>query len=80
MKFSIYLNRRVFVMKAGSCVDFLLDRDSGLHDAYLRDLTLSMLGKNCSRRHIEIFFFFSDKSDFDISCKLLLHDMSNPVF
>ena len=80
MKFSIYLNRRVFIMKAGSCVGLLLDGDSGLHDAYLLGLTFSILGKNCSRRHIEIFFFFSDKSDFDISSKSLLHDMSNPVF
>ena len=34
-------------------------------------LTLSMLGNIFSRRHIEIFFFFSPDN---------LHDMTNPVF
>ena len=34
-----------------------------------RDLMLSMLGKNFSRRHFEIFSHFSQKIGFDISCK-----------
>ena len=38
-------------------------------------LTLSTLGKIFSRRHIEIIFLFSLKTDFNISCKL-----SPPVF
>ena len=33
-------------------------------------LTLSMLVKNCSRRHLEIFCYFSQKMVFDSSCKL----------
>ena len=38
---------------------------------YSETLMLSMLGKNCSRWQFEIFFsYFSQKTDFDISCKL----------
>ena len=37
-----------------------------------------MLGKNCSRQHFEVFFLFSQKIGFDISCKL--HEMSKPIF
>ena len=37
---------------------------------YLSQLTHSMLGKIFSRRYFEIFFLFSQKTDFDISCKL----------
>ena len=33
-------------------------------------LTLSTLGKIFSRRHIGVFFFSSQKTGFDISCKL----------
>ena len=34
-------------------------------------LMLSALGKNFSRKHTEIFFsYFSQKTRFDISCKL----------
>ena len=49
-------------------------------------LTLRTLGKIFSRRHSEIFFLFSQKTVFDISCKLLqivgdnLREMSKPVF
>ena len=44
-----------------------------------------MLDKKFSRRHTEIFFLFSQKTGFDISCKLSplgdnLHEMSKPVF
>ena len=35
-------------------------------------LMLSMLGKYCNRQRFEVFFliFFSQKTGFDISCKL----------
>ena len=41
-------------------------------------LKLSTLGKIFSRRHIELFPYFHQKTGFDISCHL--HEMSNPVF
>ena len=46
-------------------------------------LSLSMLGKNFSRRHFEIFF--PPKIGFGIACKLSpkgdnLHEMPNPIF
>ena len=48
---------------------------------------LSTLGKIFSRRHFELFFLFSQKTGFDISCNLSpmetsyqLHEMSTPVF
>ena len=55
---------------------------------------LTMLGKISSKQHIEVFFLFSQKTGFDIPCKLSLleticmqivsigdnmHGMSNPV-
>ena len=41
-----------------------------------------LMGRIFSRRHLEIFYFyFSQKTEFDIYCKLSpLHEMSNPVF
>ena len=33
-------------------------------------IKFSILGKNYSRRHFEIFLFFPQKIEFDISCNL----------
>ena len=35
-----------------------------------QELTHSTVDKNFSRRHLEYFSFFSQKTGFDISCKL----------
>ena len=46
-----------------------------------KSLTLSVLGKIFSRRHFEIFFLFSKKTGFKVSCNGdNLHVMSKPVF
>ena len=53
--------------------------------AHSISLMLSMLGKNFSRQLSEILFsYFSQKTGFDISCRLSsgdnLHEMANPIF
>ena len=43
-------------------------------------LTLCMLGKSCSRRYFDFFFWFFLENGFDISCKLsTLHEVWDPV-
>ena len=37
----------------------------------VKELTLSTLGKNFGRRHIDIFYIFSHGTGFDVSCKLI---------
>ena len=37
-------------------------------------LMLSLLGKNCSRWHFEIFYYFFSKVGFGISCKLSIKE------
>ena len=38
------------------------------------------MGKLSTWKVADIFFYFSQKIGFDISCKLDLHEMSNPIF
>ena len=55
-------------------------RNGFLHcDSYLY-VTLSTLGKFFSRRHIDFFFYFSQKTGFDISCKLVSIGVTLSVF
>ena len=62
-KFSIYLNRRVFVMREVSKFKSkrILFRNSGVNE-----LTFGRLGKRYSKRHFEIFFLFFPKKGLDI--------------
>ena len=95
MKFSIYLNRRVFIMAWPIIMLYIsplrvplgmISKILNLRQNYLlifsSPLTLCMPGEISADRFVEIFFLFSPENSFQhiVQVEDSLLKMSNPVF